>query len=337
MKFSEKINIDTISLPQNPIFIVGMSRSGTTLLQALLTTQKNTYSLPETHFFNILYATVGACEDFPVKASDLERLLNKVNKMMGLSFSREIINKLMTKIHKNDLYMKDLFEIIAYPYLCKQSYQSDLSSIHWIEKTPFHYSLIDKIEGFYPQAKFVNIVRNPLFTIPSRKKNIPADQNKSIKAMSHGWNAMVNSFNNFKQNNPDKIYLIKYEDLVNKTEESMGTLCRFLDISFKPDHLADFWKKSGEIIQPWEKWKEGISSKIIYNNKSEAKTKAGFINTLIIQNLTGRNMVKYNYTLLYQRIQFFFDVALYPFNILEKIVARTKKIAKNILGKNLTL
>jgi len=337
MEFSNKINIDSISLPQNPIFIVGMSRSGTTLLQALLTSQKNTYSLPETHFFNILYSTVGACENIPVKASSLELILNNVNKRMGLSFNRDIMNKLRARINKNDLYMKDLFEIIVYPYLCKQSCKNNLSSIHWIEKTPFHYSLIDKIEKFYPQAQFVNIMRNPLFAIPSRKKNIPSDKNKSIKTMSHGWNAMINSFNTFKQENPDKIYLIKYEDLVNQTEENMGTLCKFLNISFNPDLLENFWKTSKELILPWEKWKEDVSSKIIYNNKSKTKTKAGFINTLRIQNLTGRNMLKYNYTLLYPHIQLFFNLALYPFNVLEKILAHTKNIAKNILRNNLTL
>lgn len=34
-----------------PIFVVGVPRSGTTLLQSLLSAHSSTYSLPETHFF----------------------------------------------------------------------------------------------------------------------------------------------------------------------------------------------------------------------------------------------------------------------------------------------
>ena len=42
-------------LPQNPVFIVGNGRSGTTLLQSLLATQNGVYSFPETHFFSHVY------------------------------------------------------------------------------------------------------------------------------------------------------------------------------------------------------------------------------------------------------------------------------------------
>jgi hypothetical protein len=328
MEFNDKINIDTITLPQDPIFIVGFSRSGTTLLQALLTTQKNMYSLPETHFFNIIYSTVGVCKNIPVKTSYLEPILNKVNEMMGLSFSRNVINKLRTRIDKNDLYLKDLFEIIVYPYLCKQLSQNDINSIRWIEKTPFHYNFIDMIETFYPQARFINIIRNPVHTIHSRKTKIPTDKNKSVKKMSHQWNAMVDSYNNFKQKNPDKVYLIRYENLVNKTEENMEALCRFLNVAFNSEHLAGFWKKSREFIQPWEKWKDDVSSKVIYNDKTGSNLKAGFTNTLIIQALTGRNMIKYNYPPAYRHSQFFFNLILYPFHVLNETVATIKNIWK---------
>ncbi len=334
MEFNEKININTISLPQDPIFIVGFSRSGTTLLQALLTTQKSIYSLPETHFFNIINSTVGVCKNIPVKTSNLEPILNKVNEMMGLSFSRNIINKLRTRIDKKDLLLKDLFEIIVYPYLCNQLYQKDINSIRWVEKTPFHYNFIDKIETFYPQARFVNIIRNPVHTIHSRKTNIPTDKNKSIKKMSHQWNAMVDSCNNYKQKNPDKIYLIRYEDLVNKTEETMEALCRFLNVPFNSESLAGFWKKSRAFIQPWEKWKDDVSSKVIYNNKSESARKASLINTLIIQSLTGKNMKKYNYPLAYRNSQFIFNFALYPFIILNQFWTYTKDSVKSILKNN---
>jgi len=321
MEFSEKINLDTISLPQDPIFIIGFSRSGTTLLQALLSTQKNMYSLPETHFFNIIHSTIGACKDIPVKTSYLEPILDKVNQMMGLSFGRDTLNKLRTKVNKNDLYLKDLFEIIVYPYLCKQLCINDISSIRWIEKTPFHYNFISSIEMFYPQAQFVNIVRNPVNTIHSRKTNIPEDKNKSLKKMSHQWNAMVDSYNNYKQKNPDKICLIRYEDLVNKNEETMKILCGFLNVPFNPEYLAGFREKSGEFIQPWEKWKDDVSSKVIYNYQTVSRPKAGYTNTLIIQNLTAKNMKRYDYPAAYQHSQFFFDIVLYPLHVLNGTVA----------------
>jgi len=146
--------------------------------------------------------------------------------------------------------------------------------------------------------------------------------------MSYQWNAMVDSYNNYKQKNPDKIYLIRYEDLVNKTEETMEALCKFLNVPFNSEYLAGFWKKSSEFIQPWEKWKDDVSSKIIYNNKSESTLKAGFTNTLIIQSLTNKNMKKYNYPPAYRHSQFFFDLVLYPFDVLNGTVALIRNIWK---------
>ena len=54
---------EPLSLNQEPIFVVGYPRSGTTLLQTKLMTQKEIISLPETHFYTIVRSKLRVTDD----------------------------------------------------------------------------------------------------------------------------------------------------------------------------------------------------------------------------------------------------------------------------------
>ena len=61
------------NLSQNPIFIVGFPRSGTTLLQSLLCTQKGVVSFPETHFFDIIAKTIKTTSNDVIEKNCLKK------------------------------------------------------------------------------------------------------------------------------------------------------------------------------------------------------------------------------------------------------------------------
>ncbi len=77
-------------LSQNPIFVVGYPRSGTTLLQALMATQGNLATFPETHFFSTVYAGNAASND----SLDLEaanEILRSINQKSGMTLGEEFV------------------------------------------------------------------------------------------------------------------------------------------------------------------------------------------------------------------------------------------------------
>ena len=71
--------IKDLNTNTSPIFIVGYPRSGTTLLQSMLYTQKNIYSFPETHFFTkILPLVNGKNSSKSMKKSQLSIVLKNI-------------------------------------------------------------------------------------------------------------------------------------------------------------------------------------------------------------------------------------------------------------------
>ena len=65
-----------INLSQNPIFILGFPRSGTTLIQTLLITQDHYFSFPETHYFCTILRFIKTDKKGFIKPKCLE-LVNK--------------------------------------------------------------------------------------------------------------------------------------------------------------------------------------------------------------------------------------------------------------------
>ncbi|MDH5681958.1 MAG: sulfotransferase, partial [Spirochaetota bacterium] len=203
-----------INLPQNPIFIVGYPRSGTTLLQTMLATQKNVFSLPETHFFSYIYNQVLSINQKGLlEKSCVKQTLDEIEKRMDLSFSSEERTQLILIVENNKITPKELFEQIVYQFIrndiekCQQPY-------HWVEKTPNHAYNMNIMLSYYPEAKFVNIIRNPIYAIHSRKKKFAQNKETPVEDLAKMWLRSVQCGEDLALKYPEKIYTLKYEDLV---------------------------------------------------------------------------------------------------------------------------
>ncbi len=77
-------------------------------------------------------------------------------------------------------------------------------------KTPDHGLYMEQIARFYPEAKFVGIVRNPFFAIYSRTKYFPPKTRDLLKFLATQWVGHLNAFEKFcgerpRENFPDQI------------------------------------------------------------------------------------------------------------------------------------
>src|ERR1700687_1396500 len=55
-----------------PIFVVGCPRSGTTLVQCILSASSHAFSLPETHFFSYVLRYIGAIPSTRIGPEQIE-------------------------------------------------------------------------------------------------------------------------------------------------------------------------------------------------------------------------------------------------------------------------
>jgi|SRR5579859_288688 len=75
-----------VNLPQNPIFVVGYPRSGTTLVQSLIATQRGIVSFPEGHFFSEIIEVVQLTPNGFIPTTNMKPLFERIRSKIGLEF-----------------------------------------------------------------------------------------------------------------------------------------------------------------------------------------------------------------------------------------------------------
>ena len=116
------------------------------------------------------------------------------------------------------------------------------------EKTPGHILHVPTLLEWFPDAKIINIVRDPRATYVSQTKKRET-HNRGLAATGlrrvavvydlyvstgfiRGWNRVLQLHLKYQALYPDQYRLVRYEDVVLNTETTVRELCRFLDVEF---------------------------------------------------------------------------------------------------------
>jgi hypothetical protein len=292
-----------MQLPQDPIFIVGYPRSGTTLLQRLLAIQPNLYTFPETHYFSVIEKKIQweNEERESIPSGSLAVIFEKIAEKMELRFSDSEQEALRRQAAEKKLSSKILFETIVIHYL--QNLYPEITgcfSFRWIEKTPNHAHFLERIIALYPRAQVLHILRHPVPAIYSRKLKFPFNRETPVVELARRWNRMLQDVEHFKERYPGHIWTLRYEDLIQDLEKQLQSMCDFLKICFDFSVLDEMKRKQEQnaapFILPSEIWKlEDLRSDMAFTNKNYQD----FIlstDTAAIEEITMENMNRYGYT-----------------------------------------
>jgi hypothetical protein len=113
----------------------------------------------------------------------------------------------------------------------------------------------------------------------------------------------------FQEKNQWRIYLLKYEDLVQNVSQKMSELCSFLNIEYNPDLLEKYKDLTDCITLPWETWKREVSKVGILNTNEGTIKKARLFDVIRIQGVTKKYMKKYQYEILFPKSQKIWDMS----------------------------
>ena len=198
---------------QNLIFIVGLPRSGTTLLHQIISSHSKTFGAEESHiitdFFN---------EKFKNESSLTSFLMNELtDKNVRSKLSEEILEKYK---------MYDQNKII-------------------VDKMPFNFKWIGFIKILFPQAKIIHSSRNPVDSAFSIYRNLfdspglgwAYNQNYLTKYVELYIDLMVfwkQKLNNF-------IYESHYEKLVSDQITETKNILKFCNLKFE-ENCIDYTK-----------------------------------------------------------------------------------------------
>ncbi|MHA1395607.1 MAG: sulfotransferase family protein [Promethearchaeota archaeon] len=264
----------------NPVFICGNQRSGTSLLSQLLDGHENLFVLPGDSgylkkFFNKNYKF----EDLVTHW--IKRLINPTGKPpfffcgKDISFFYDFIGYLnyFCNIKKILPFHSVIYSIYAANPLRNNKIK------YWIEKTPGNEFFVEKILKRYPKAKFIHIIRDPLNVIISIKK-LYSYRKKEFNLLKEIFD-ISKSFNkalyNRKKYGAYKYYIIKYEDLIKTPKLEMKKISNFLKVKY--DDI---------LLIPTENTKPAISNTMFKNSRVIGKINKNIDKNKWISDLSKR-------------------------------------------------
>lgn len=279
-------------ITQNPIFVVGHPRSGTTLIQALIGTQKRVLPTYETHYFDIILKHFNYTNGLLLY--DADELLILIRKYSPLSHRTKAFIETNSE---TGVDIKVLFEMIIEDNL-KYIHKTDaLSDIRWIEKTPDHVFSLNKIKELYPEAKFINVLRSPERVILSRKRVFLWNNEEKWEIERHArlWVDSVNSADNFEKNNQEYIKTVRLEDVVDKKHKTIRGICRFLNIRYSRIAVKKHGRIAAKIIHPWESWKMNAKASVSAQAAQKPNNSLSGVDLLLLSYYTKKQCEKHNY------------------------------------------
>lgn len=274
-----------ICLPDNPVFVVGYPRSGTTLLQSLIATQESVITFPETHFFNVIEKKLFFDSCGQVSGDSLSSAFTAIYEKTEILFTVQEQKEIVKLVAEYSMGAKALFELLVYR-LIGSRIPANPKSWRWLEKTPNHVYFLDRILSMYPKARFVNIVRNPVAAILSRKQKFPFNKETPIEALAAMWRRAVSEAANFETKVPQQILTVRYEELASDVVGVMRCVAGFLELDFRADLLENFSRVVDSCILPFEVWKEDVCRQsITRNNDTYVNNKLVSEDVRLIQSL----------------------------------------------------
>lgn len=212
-------------------FIVGVPRSGTTLLRLMLDAHPALSIPPKTNFLKLFLGQ----ENQKIELSEFVRKIAITPKWASFGFEPEELNQTMHSLLNES--NNGLTELLRALYL---SYAQKHGKIRWGEKTGTYLKSMMEISQLLPEAHFIHIVRDGRAVVSSLKKAYFA-KNKAIQTLASHW---VNSISNARIKAQQLPYYleVRYEDLVSAPGKELQNICSFIDLAYSNSMLCYFEK-----------------------------------------------------------------------------------------------
>ncbi len=295
------------------IFIVGNSRSGTTMLGRMLGRNKDIFSFPELHLF-------GPCiphgkEEEPLSK---EKLITVFSWLLDVSQRGFHAKRELTSFNNDAFILADKFYFEGidswdayYHFVCSTTLKNGKKIP--CEDLPGNVFKIEQILRKFPNAKIIHIVRDPRDVVlsqknrhlrrkmgghyVSKKEALRVWANYHPLVISRLWRNAVSTGLSFKQN---EIITIRFEDLLSSPSETLQAICKHANIAFDEQMLNV--PQVGSSTQKDDPSKLGVDK-----SRSGAWQKGGLNDTEIeiCENITRHQMIQLNYSLTEKKGGFF--------------------------------
>ena len=239
-----QITAKPAGLTPQPIFILGMPRSGTTLVEQIVTRHSRVYGCGE--------------------LTCIERTINRMEKGCGRAHSLRVYPDDFRLVNRAEL------ETGVREYLSCAKQLHDIKSDYLTDKNPFNFLHIWLIKAMFPDSAIVHCQRHPLDVIISNYFQLFGSDVSfvyDLESLSRYYIRYHRLMIEWKDIFGDQIYNVVYEDLVSDIENQTRQLIGAVNLSWEDNCLdqnrsdtavgtASIWQvRQGIYTRSRERWK----------------------------------------------------------------------------------
>lgn len=207
-----------------PFFIVGFQRSGTTLLRLMLDAH------PE---IAIPLDTVGLWSRYEKRLPEYGDLNSEPGRgrLVGDLLGEERIRLWETPLTADQILRG--WNEPGYPGLIRafhQAYAGSKGKVRWGDKDPGNMVRIDQLNRWFPDARFIHIIRDGRDACLSQLEQDFGFDNMLECACA--WREEVQWVRRMGALLGPRYFELRYEDLVTEPEIRLRSVCRFLDLEY---------------------------------------------------------------------------------------------------------
>lgn len=285
----------------NIFFIVGTSRSGSTLLQSMLNSHDEITIPPETHFF---HSFRGILKKY-YRASCEKRFRKELIEFWCREKTRLGDLQICEKRLKESAERLGLHSPVDLYKLHLTLYRMNRGKNIVGEKTPKHILHTDKILNAFPKAKIISLFRDPRAVAHSEK--CVQFGSPSVFVTSKRWRKYVKMHHNLNAELSDEQYItLRYCDLIQNPESALQKLSSFLGVDFQESMLQYHKREEKGFAEQEKSWKNETLKPLKKDKNSEWVGSLTEAEVAIIEATAGKYLdsMKYqNKTTLTTRIR----------------------------------
>ncbi len=231
------------------LFILGNPRSGTSLLRLMLQNHKAIIAPPESgfsHWWLPKYAAWASTDNTIEKISIFLDDIFSSKKIELWKINKEFVLSIILKEEPANYN-----ELVQCIYL---AYKKEYNKVEVIaDKNNYYINHLDDLPRIWPKAKYLHLIRDGRDVACSYSEVTRLDSHSpykpklpvSISEIAEEWQRNNLAIHTFLQAGQRASLMIKYEDVISNTSETLSRICEFLEIEFD-EKMMDYYKATAE-------------------------------------------------------------------------------------------
>jgi hypothetical protein len=213
-----------------PVLVLGVSRSGTTLLKEMLDSHSQLAIPTESYFVPQLW-------DRHSRTFDREAFLEDVGRLARVQEWGVTPDDVRARLPDNTTAADGIRAIY-------RSYADARGKPRFGDKTPSYMQSLDLLDRVFPDAQYVHLVRDGRdaglsFLEMRRKPRFNLARPRGIASFASQWKLEIENARELgRRVGPARYHELRYEDLVREPEAKLRRVTSFLGLEFEPDMLA---------------------------------------------------------------------------------------------------